>query len=204
GVLAGVYLHAKCFDLAPEQARTTFVQLHRHQARREFHHVGFQTHATQGVGSLEAQKTTTDHDADAALAAAHLDAAEVVDGPVDEAMLAVLSGDGRHKGIRAGSQHQLVPGCDAAGCGAHSATGNVDRHHGVAEHEVHVVVAVVLARGQREIGGRGTGEVGTEVHPVVGKPRLVGERGDGVVTRLPGCQEIVDEAMADHTIADHY
>jgi hypothetical protein len=55
--------HAQFLDLLAQHAAAAFIDLHRHQARREFDHVGFQLQVAQGLGAFQAQQAAADHHA---------------------------------------------------------------------------------------------------------------------------------------------
>ncbi len=62
GGFLGVHLHAQILDLLAQKGATLIVQLHRHQARGKFHHMGLQPQAFQGVCRFQPQQTAAHHD----------------------------------------------------------------------------------------------------------------------------------------------
>ncbi len=67
--LAGVHAHTELFDLPAQNATAPVVDLHRHQPRREFDHVGLQSKIVQRLGRLQTEQATADHDAATRVAA---------------------------------------------------------------------------------------------------------------------------------------
>ena len=59
-VLLRVHRHAQRLDLRAQHAPAAVVDLHRHQARREFDHVGLEVHVAQRLGAFEAQQAAAD------------------------------------------------------------------------------------------------------------------------------------------------
>ena len=108
GGLAGVHTHSQRLDMAAQHAAATLVHLHGHQSRRELDDMRLQTQVDQRLGRFEAQQSTADDRAAARIARGLANGHQILDGAVDEAILAVATGNGRHEGIGSGGQHQLV------------------------------------------------------------------------------------------------
>ena len=123
-----VHTDAQPFDLRLQRQATQFVQLHRHQARGKFHHMGFQAEAFQGIGRLQAQQPPAHHHTAPRIAGGAPDGIEVLEGAVDQARVAFGAVDVRYKGIGTRGQDQGVVG-DAALGGDHLAPGTVDFQH---------------------------------------------------------------------------
>ena len=99
--VTGVHHYAELLDPRAQGRRASVVDLGRHQAGRELHHVGLQTEALQGIGSFEPEQPSADHRADLAAAVEvgiGADRLEVVDGAVHEATPGVAPGTGGTKG----------------------------------------------------------------------------------------------------------
>ena len=79
-------------DLLAQQLAAAIVDLHRHQARRELHHVRLEPEILERLGRLQAEQAAADHRADALLRRAVRDRLQVFDGAVDEAVGALVSG----------------------------------------------------------------------------------------------------------------
>jgi hypothetical protein len=93
-----VHLHAQALDLAAQHAAAAFVHLHRHQARGELHHMGFQAQVAQGLGAFQPQQAAAHHHARAGLAPRR-HGFQVFDGAVDEAVGRSRPGTGGTKGL---------------------------------------------------------------------------------------------------------
>ena len=151
GFHAGVDVHAERFHFLTQQGAAGFVQLHGHQLRREFHHMGFQPQQPQRIGGFQPEQAAAHHHAAFGVAGAAFDRVQVVHGAVHQAVLVVVAGDRRHKRIGAGGQYQgVVVLPDTAG-GDHGFIFPVDLHHLVVQVQRHPVVPVPLRRGQTEI-----------------------------------------------------
>src|SRR5690606_18565028 len=110
GVLGYVDRGATCLDLALEQPGTGIVDLNGHQPWGKLDHVGLQAELGKGVGRLQSKQAAADNRAYRRRLRRGYNRFQVLDGAIDEASCAVVTGDRRHKGIGAGSQHQLVVG----------------------------------------------------------------------------------------------
>ncbi|OWW20252.1 hypothetical protein AYR66_12865 [Noviherbaspirillum denitrificans] len=113
-VLLRVHADAQLFDLLAQHAAAAVVHLHRHQARCEFDHVRVELHVAQCLGALQAKQAAADDDTALGAGAALQHRFQVFDSAVDKAVLAVLAGHRRNKGIGAGCHDQLVIGKDFA------------------------------------------------------------------------------------------
>ena len=148
-----MHLHAERVDFTPQHLCAALVQLHRHQARREFDHMGLQPKLAQRVGRLQPQQAAANHHTAPAAARAGGDGVEIVQRAVDEAARVVVAGDGRHKGTRAGGEHQPVPRQLVAAAVAQAALLAIDRHHPAVAAQFDAVRRKKVLADQRQIGG---------------------------------------------------
>ncbi len=199
--LAQVHADAEVLDALPERGAAEVVELHRHQARGEFHHVRFQAQRFQRVGCLQAEQAAADHHAAAFALGGGADGVEIVEGAVDQARIALGAFDGRHEGVGTGGQHQLVVGEAPLG-GDHLAGGAVDLQHRRSQVQVQAGACVQFGGAHRQGFGIAPAEVFGEVHAVVGALRLLAEHVDPVVFQRAGREQLLDAVVADHAVAD--
>jgi hypothetical protein len=128
------------------------------------------------------------------------DGVEVLDGAVDGDAGAGCSLDRRHEGVGPGGEHQLVVGHRLATAGHHRPCGPVDRRDLRADLERDLRIVVDLRFGQAECREIPAGDVGAQMHPVVGRSRLLTEHQDP--ERLVEGDELPDELVSDHAVAD--
>ncbi len=74
--------------LLAQHAAAAFVDLHRHQARRELDHMRLEAHVAQRLRAFETEQAAADHRAGLRARAAFLHRFEVLDSAVDEAVRA--------------------------------------------------------------------------------------------------------------------
>ena len=204
GFHAGVDVHAERFHFLAQQGAAGFVQLHRHQLRREFHHMGFQPQQPQRVGGFQPEQAAAHHHAAFGVAGAAFDRVQVVHGAVHQAVLVVVAGDRRHERIGTGGQHQgVVVLPDTAG-GDHGFMVPVDLHHLVVQVQRHPVVPVPLRRGQTEILRGLVVEQRGQMHPVVGGPVLAGEHMEGPGAGVALLDQGLHQVVTDHAVADDH
>ncbi|MCY1343047.1 hypothetical protein D9M69_290550 [compost metagenome] len=193
--------HAQCFDARLECLAALVIELHRHQARGEFHHVGVEAEGLQRIGGFQAQQAAAHHHATACLGSSSADGVEVGQGTVDQPRVAFGPFDGRHEGIRARRQHQLVEG-DAAVGSDHFATLAVDLQYRHAQVQGHARSLVEAGFAQGQGLGVAAGEVLGEMHTVVGAQRLFAEDFDAIATQCAALDQLLHTVVADHAIAD--
>ncbi|MCY1418090.1 hypothetical protein D9M71_336370 [compost metagenome] len=201
GGLGQMHAHAQLLDPRLEGLAALVIQLHRHQARGELHHMGIQTEGFQRIGRFQAEQAATDHHATARIGGGAADLVEIVEGAVDQSRVAFGAGDRRHEGVGAGGQDQLVVGV-AAAAGDHLLALAVDLHNLLAEVGMHAVTGVVV----RCAHGQGLGIPATEVlgqvHAVVGALAFLAEGVDLVPGQRAALDQLLDAVMADHPVAD--
>ena len=132
-----MHLHAERVNFTPQHLRAALVQLHRHQARREFDYMGLQPKLAQRVGRLQPQQAAADHHAAPAAARAGGDGVEIVQCAVDES----------------GGEHQPVPRQLVAAAVAQAALLAIDRHHPAVAAQLDAVRRKKVLADQRQIGG---------------------------------------------------
>src|SRR5262249_11089801 len=82
---------------------------------------------------------------------------------------------------------------------AHELALDVDRQHLVVEAQRNARGGEELLPREVQVGCRSSGEEARELHPVVGRARLLAEDGD---VELAARGELLEEALADHAVAD--
>ena len=93
--------HAQGFNLTPQNRTAAFVNLHRHEAWGKFDDMGFQAQIGQGFCRFQTQQTAANHHADFTHGGSGFHGFQVFDGAVNQAILTVMTWDGRYEGIRA-------------------------------------------------------------------------------------------------------
>ena len=199
--LGQVHTDAQVLDTLLEGGAAEVVQLHRHQARGEFDHVGFQAQGLQRVGRFQAEQAAADHHATALAVGGGADAVEVVEGTVDQARVALGAFDRRHEGVGAGGQHQLVV-AEAAVGGDHLARLAVDAQHRAAQVQGQAFFFIEGGGAHGQGFGVAAAEVLGQVHAVVGALRLLTEHFDAVVRQGTAGEQLLDAVVADHAVAD--
>ena len=96
------------FDSPAERRCPGVVDLHRHEARREFDDVGLETKRQKRVGRLEPQEAAADDRTTLGALGPVANGDEVVDRAVDEAPLGVVAVDGGHERVRPRGEHAEV------------------------------------------------------------------------------------------------
>lgn len=94
----GMYGQTPCGDEVGQHRAAAFIDLKRHQPRRELHDMRGQTQQPQCIGGLETQQPTADHDPDGPGLAGlgrRPNRVEVIQCAVDEAAVQVVAGDRR-------------------------------------------------------------------------------------------------------------
>ena len=185
-----------------QQGAAVAVQLHRHQARGEFHHVRLQAQVLQGVGGFQTEQATADDNAGFAALGTGANGIEVVQGAVDEAVRVLAALNRRHEREGAGGQHQFVVAVLAL-VGGHGPAVPVQASDGLVQVQVDALFGVPVGGAHGQVGVGGAGEVLGQVHPVVGQLLLLAEHQDLVLGTGVGGDELLEEVMANHAIANH-
>ncbi len=109
GGFTGMNADAQRRDFVTQPRCASRVQLHRHQVRREFHHMGVQPQLFQGVGGFKTQQTAADHHTALHGFRPFADGVQIVKRTIHKAARELMTRNGRHKRPGAGRQHQSVP-----------------------------------------------------------------------------------------------
>ncbi|MNV37162.1 hypothetical protein D3C71_1286710 [compost metagenome] len=197
-----VHTDAQPFDLRLERQPTEVIQLHRHQARREFHYVRFKAQAFQGIGRFEAEQSTADYHAALGIGCCGTDRIKVFEGAVYQTRIAFGAFDRRHKRVGAGGQHQFVVG-EATLRGDHLTTGTIDFQHRHAQVQRDTRRLVQRRVTQRQRLGIATGKILGQMHTVVSAHRLFAENVQPIAVKGAALDQLLDTMMPDHAIADH-
>ena len=214
---AGVDADAELLDVAHQRGAAGAVELHRHQPRRHLDDVGLEPELDERVGRLQTEQAAADHDAAGRALAGRPDRLEVLDGAVDEAAVLAAALDRRHERRRAGGQDERrrSGAVDGAGvgqgfrpwppCGRHEGDDRPTRSIPVtatSSDSAHARVVVLPLRQQRQLVGALDGEEARQRDPVVGRARLLAEHDDVVGLGEAALDGGLDEAVADHAVAD--
>ncbi len=186
----------------PGQGRTAgVIDLRRHQPGRHLDDVGVEAELVQRVRGFEAEQAAADHGAGRRRGRRLPDRLEVLDGAVDEAAGQVVAGHGRDEWRGTGGEHQVVVGQHLAVLEPDRPGVGVEAGDGGAQDEPDPRV-VVLAAGKERKGVGADLEVRRERHPVVGGPPLLPDDHDVVGLGEAALDRGLDEAVADHAVAD--
>ena len=198
-----MHLHTQRLD-ARTQRRTAFgIQLHRHQAWGELHHMGFQAQRLQRIGCFQTEQPAADHHAPSGLHRRLTDRIQILQRAVDQPGRAPGTFDGRNKGIGTGRQYQLVISSTALR-GDHLPPLTIDFQHRRAQVQLHARLLVQLRRSQRQRLGITTGKILGQVNPVVGPLALLGEHLDIMAIQRPQLDQLLHTMVTDHTVADNH
>ncbi len=203
GALAGVHLHAHGFNLAAQQLAALTVELLGHQHRGKLHHMGLETQCLEGTGRFEAKQAAPDHHPALAALGGAADGLQILDGAIDEALVVLAALNGRHPGVGAGGQYQFVVTNHSALVGVHFAGRFVDFFHRFAEQQADAVLVVETGFDEGEIFAGVVGKVGGEMDAIVGGTGFCTEDGDLVPARVGPFDQLFDEAVPHHAVADN-
>ena len=163
--------------------------------------MGLETQRLEGTGGFEAKQTAPDHHPALAALGGAADGFQILDGAIDEALVVLTARNGRHPGVGAGGQHQLVVLDHCALVGMHFAVGPVDFFHRFAEQQADAVLVVEAGFDEGEIFAGVMGEVGGEMDAIVGGTGFCTEDGDLVAARIGPLDQLFDEAVPHHAVA---
>lgn len=200
GALAGVNLHTHGFDLAAQQLATLTVELFRHQDRGKLHHVGLEAERLESTGRFQAEQAATNDNTTLAAPGGAADGFQILYGAVDEALVVLTACNGRHPGVGAGGQYQLVVPDHSALVGMHFAGRPVDFFHRFAEQQADAVLLVKTGFDEGEIFAGVVGKVGGEMDTIVGGTRFCTEDGDLEPVRIGPLDQLFDEAVPHHAV----
>ena len=201
-----VHLDAELLDPGPQGSGAALVELGRHELGRELDDVGVEPEETQGVRCLQAEQAAAHDDpaADVRSPRPGVDGLEVVDRPVHEHARTVGAGHRRHEGTAAGREHQAVVGDLVAAGGQHDSPGPVDGHDLVADPHVDAALVEEAGLDHRQRVGVAVVEPRRQPDPVVGGAGLVAEGRDLEAPGEAALGEALEEALADHAVADDH
>ncbi len=192
-------------DGAQQRRAAALVDLHRHQARRELHDVRGESEPLERAGRLQAEQAAADHGTGPRPGPrVRLDGEEVLDRAVDEAALGVPARHRRDERVGAGGEDQHVVADDQTGAGGHLPRVPVDGHRRVPHVQLDAVLGEEGEVGQRQVLGGLPGEVRGELDAVVGGARLLAQDDHAVRAGQAALGEGLQEALADHAVADKH
>ena len=203
GLLAGMHLHAHGFDGATQHLAAEAIELLGHQHRSEFDDMGLQSQCFERARRFQPQQAAADDDAGFALLGRRTDRLEILDGAVNEAFVVLGAVDGRHPGVGAGGEDQGVVADRAALVGVHLLGRAIDLFNRLAQAHLNAMALVEAGFDQAELFTSVVRKVRGEVHPVVGQARLGAEDGDLVFAAVGAVAQLLEEAVADHAVADN-
>ncbi|MNT79298.1 hypothetical protein D3C72_2186180 [compost metagenome] len=79
-----MHAHAQRLDPCLEGLAALVVELYRHQAWGELHHMGIQAKGLQRIGRFQAEQATAHHHATARVGRRRADGVEVAQGAIDQ------------------------------------------------------------------------------------------------------------------------
>ncbi len=192
-------LDAELLDALSQGRGAAVVELHRHQPRGELHHGHVQAERPQGVGGLQTQQATADHDAAAGPGGCRPDRVDVVQRAVDEAAGPVVALDRGHERVRAGGQHQLVVGHRRAVLTGERARARVELGDAGAQPVRDGRVVGDLRLDEVEVVRGGPLRVAGQVDAVVRVVHLLPHEHDLGV----GADDVTADELGHHAVADH-
>src|SRR5690606_9233942 len=160
-----------------------------------------QLHVTQSLRTFQAQQSTADHRATLGAAAAFLHRLQIIDGAIDETVLAVAAGYERDKGRRTGGDYQLIVRELFAVRAGHGPALAVYRAGAHIQLQFNVVPLEEAGRHQRQRLGAFPGKVFRQVHAVIGRIGFLAQDGDAGVLQCAVLQRF-QELVADHAVTD--
>ena len=198
-----MHLDPQALDLAAQQIPAHRIQLYRHQARRKFDDMSLQPQQTQGIGRLQPQQATTDYHTGASSGTGITDRFQIRECAIDIAAGAGVTRDRRHKGVRAGCQHQLVIAIDFTMTGGHRLGRQIQRLGGTGQDQLHALSGVPLRIGHLQLYGCPATKYFRQMHPVVGAVRLSPQHGHRKSIQPSGVDQLFNKVVSHHAVADH-
>ena len=203
-VLARVNADAELGDLLSQHAAAALIDLHRHQARREFDDVRRQPEILQRLRRFEPEQPATDDDADLAVAGRRTDRFEIFDRAIDETARAFACPE---SAARRGMSRSPGPACRTRAsrpcdgrdalrrrrsiAAARSARCMVDRH----------ACRRIRSVDERQVVRALAGEKSGQLHAVVRSARLFAQHRD-VESSGFAVSELLEQSLTDHAVAD--
>ena len=194
----------ECLHVATQRAASTLVELDRHEARSELDDRRLEPEQAQRVRGLEAEQSAAHHGRGSTARCPLADGVEIVERSVDEHAVGVRAGHGWHEGSRPSRDHARLVNDLVAGRGERHAAFEVDRGDPLAEHQPHTRSLVRRTVTEQEVVRIGAIEDRGQVDPIVGAPALLADDHDLVRLVQAELDGSLDEAMADHAVADHH
>ncbi|MCY1406856.1 hypothetical protein D9M71_221360 [compost metagenome] len=189
------------FDLRTQGRAAFSVQLHRHQARGEFHYVRFQAQRLEGVGGFQPQQATTDHHATPGIGCRSADGIEIIEGAVNQTRSTLAALDRRHKGIGAGGQDQLVIGVTPSRS-QHLPALAINLNHRFAQVQIDPVPGIQSRSTEGQGFSATAAEIFGQVHAVVGTLAFLTEHPQLITAQGAAFDQLLDAVMTDHAVAD--
>ncbi|MNV62528.1 hypothetical protein D3C71_1550770 [compost metagenome] len=131
------------------------------------------------------------------------DQVQVVDAAIHQARGPLGTRDGRHEGVRAGCQHQLVV-TDAAVGGNDLTRVAVDVQHRLAQMQREPVAFIEGGIAHRHGFGVAAIQVFGQVDAVVGAARFLAIDVDAIALKRALGDQLFDAMVAHHAVADHH
>ncbi len=205
-----IFLRMRCdaqfFDFLTQDAAAALIHLHRHQTWCEFDYVSFQLHVTQRLGTLQSKQTAAYHHAAARPFAALQHRFQIFDGAINETILALVAGQGWHKRIGAGSDHQFVVIQRfnlAVDIERNSLGRAVDQLCLGVQLQFDMMVAFEkTGRHQRQVLRRFTGKEFRQMDTIISRTRFFAQHCDFDAWRA-GIRQAFQEFMTDHAVTDN-
>ena len=152
-------LHTQCFDFAAQHPAATGIQLHAHQSRGEFNHMGFKTEILNRVGSLKTQQATTHNHTDFCALCLCLNIAKIIDGAIDHTGILLIARHWWHKGIGPSRQNQFIVREIAASFGDHRFAVAINLCNRVTKVSINANFHIMLSGSKSQIFGGSAGKI---------------------------------------------
>ena len=164
----------------------------------------FQPKVLQRLCRFQAEQSAADHGSHLRPGRLGGDNLQIFDGAVDEAVAPVAARYRRHEGAGARGEYQLVVGHFFVARRANHLLHRIDGKHAVVQAQCETVLLEKIVRHDIQICRALAGEKARQLHPVVGRARLLAEHGDLAVSAafLGMRNQLLQEALADHAVAD--
>ncbi len=198
-----VHVHTELLDRIPQQRSARAIELPRHQPVRVLDHVRFESEVEHRLGSLEPEQPAADHRGAPPVARPGANRPEIVDRAIEEHAREVDPGNRGNERRRPAGEHERVVAEPLTALRDHFPSLAIDQGGGPAELEIEAVLAVPIARCQRELFRAAPREEFGEVHTIVRGAGLLSENRHLEVVLETEIDEPLAEAVAHHPVADH-